>query len=154
MFFNTRIKWTIDSERSEIFFRIQYLLLAGVKDIPEKITYPGICRSEMWVRTEEIPASIDYNLVIFEEKNSKQFWKRETFSALLIFKHSGQNVLITLQHIANTFDESGKAAATYFVKGKLGHVDFEPDINRIDDGCVILNSELLFEGSIQLIQKD
>jgi len=154
MFFNTKIKWTIDSERSEIFFRIQYVLLSGVNDIAENIAHYNISQSETCVRTEEVPVSIDYNLVIFEEKNPKHFWKRETFSGLLIFKTSGENVLITLKHIANNFDECGRAAATYSLKGKLHHDDFDPGITQIDTGCIILNSELLFEGSVQLIQND
>ena len=49
MFFNTKIKWTIDSERSEIFFRTQYLLLTGVNDIAKNIRYYNISQSEMCV---------------------------------------------------------------------------------------------------------
>lgn len=106
------------------------------------------------VTNREVPASVDYNLVIFEEKNPKHFWKRETFSGLLILKNSGENVLITLQHMANIFDESGRAAATYSVKGRLNRNDFDPGIKRAEHNCIILNSELLFEGSVQLIQQD
>ena len=95
MLFNTKIKWTIDAKCSEILFRVKYLLFTGVSEMSERIIYPDVSRNEMYITTREIPAAIDYNLVIFEEKNSKQFWKRTMFSGLLIFKTSGQNVLIT-----------------------------------------------------------
>lgn len=154
MFFNTKIKWTIDAERSEIFFRTQYLLLTGLKDIAENTEHDNISQNGISLRTEEFTASLDYNLVIFEEKNSKHFWKRETFSGLLIFKNSGENVLITLRHVANNFNEHGKASATYSVKGKLARNDYDPYFNCLDDDHIILNTDLLFEGRIQLIQKD
>ena len=154
MFFNTKIKWTIDAEHSEIFFRKQYLRLTGVNDISENMVYDNVLLSGLWLQTEEVPAYVDYDLVIFEEKNPKHFWKRETFSGLLILKKSRENVLITLQRMANILDESGRAAATYSVKGKLNRNDFDAGIKRADNDCVILNSELLFEGIIQLIQQD
>ena len=37
MFFHTRIKWTIDAEHSEIFFRVRHLTLASVHNATKKM---------------------------------------------------------------------------------------------------------------------
>ncbi len=177
MFFNTRIKWTIDAGNSEISFGIKYVVLSGMNDIigktnsgpcidefntamlfsnefPEKLYNGSNTRREPYVTVEEWPVTVNYNLVIFEDKNPKQFWKRETFSGLLIFKNTGKNRLITLRYISNTFDNCGRAAATYSVKGKLNKNDFELDLSNIEnEGKIVLDSELLFEGTVRLVQE-
>ena len=113
MSFNTKIKWTINAEDSEIVFSMKYLLLTSGDGFDNKIIDDDT-HNAMYLTTKELATIIDYNLIIFEEKDSTQFWKRETFSGLLQFKNSGRNMLITLQHIANSFDACGRAAATYW----------------------------------------
>jgi hypothetical protein len=180
MFFHTKIKWTIDAENSEIFFTVRYLSLGcankGINkmnnttnadefNINKYLSNPifhkqmyedngGDKRSLLYVKAEEFSKTINYNLVIFEDKNPKQFWKRKTFGGLLILKNTGKHVLITLQHTASDFDNCGRAAATYFVKGKLKKDDFDQDMSEIEGiGRIILDSELFFEGKIRLIQE-
>jgi hypothetical protein len=179
MFFNTRIKWTIDLGRSEIFFRIKYIALTGLNDIIDNINskphcnefntgeffsnelFPGASyngyrtRREPCIIVEEFPPTVNYDLVIFEDKNHKQFWKRRTFSGLLIFKNTGKITLITLQHITNTFDNCGRVAATYSVMGEVNKKDFDLGRGSIEtEGEIVLDSELLFEGTIRLVQEE
>ena len=178
MFFNKGIKWTIDADNSEISFRIKYLALRLMNNTIDKTrTRPRICESnldqhlskefseafhkrcdtwkESFVAVEEWPATTNYNLVIFEDKNPKQFWQRRTFSGMLIFKNTGKNRLITLRHITNTFDNCGRVAANYSVSGKLNKIDFDLDMSSIEnEGMIVLSSELLFEGTVRLVQEE
>ncbi len=141
--FNTKIKWTIDADNSEILFRIKYVALTGMNDTAGKLH----------VTKEECTATVDYNLVIFQDKNPKQFWKRKTLSGLLILTSTGRNKLITLRRILNTFDNCGRAAAHYSASGRMKN-DFDPDLGSIEnEGKTVLNSELIFDGTIRLLQE-
>lgn len=109
----------------------------------------------LYVNIEELAKNINYNLIIFEEKNSCDFWKRKTFSGLLVFQNSGKNVLITLHRTGYSVNTFGHASATFSVKGKLNKNDFDPGTNDITGNeIIILNSELLFAGEIRLLQEN
>ena len=178
MFSNTRINWTIDPQFSEIFFRMRYFSLeesdhlnnpcnpcdkhdATFNDFFETLTQnyfsdPDVkhTRSELYLRTIEIPVSIDYNVIIFDDKNPNEFWKRKTFSGLLVFTNIGKKRLITLQHFTYAFDNCGRAAAIHSVKGKLNKEDFDLATDEASiSNEILLKSELLFEGCVRLIQE-
>ncbi len=181
MFSPAKIKWTIDPENSQIFFRERSLVLSGITDVSDKVNNESIndvwninegfsntledannyedCaagkRSALRINVEELPKNINYNLIVFDEKNTIEFWHRESFTGLLMSKNTGKNALITIHYATHSFNNSGHAAATYFVKGKLNKNDFDPDRNDIDESeLVILNSELLFEGTVRLVQSE
>lgn len=165
MFSHTKIKWTIDSEKSEIFFKERCIVLSGCKDLKLNIQkensiddiycYPFFfnkitgCEktqefenreeSEMKLRAIEYHKKINYNLVLFEEKNSKEFWKRNTFAGLLILNDSDLNVLITLHKKRHDFDSNGAASATYFVKGELNKNELYLDSEKEEEnGTTVL----------------
>ncbi|MEO7045384.1 MAG: hypothetical protein ABI091_08785 [Ferruginibacter sp.] len=181
MFSPAKIKWTIDPEHSEILFRERSLVLSGINDVSDKVNNELIndvwnindsfsntleeannheeCaagkQSALHINIEELPKNINYNLIIFDEKDTIDFWNRKSFTGLLVSKNTGKNVLITLHYSAHSFNSRGHAAATYFAKGKLNKNDFDPDRNGIDESeIVILNSELLFEGEVRLVQNE
>ena len=181
MFSHTKIKWTIDADNSGIFFRERCLVLSTVNNVPDKMNNelsPDELRmnesfangledeeinqdegtdnqSTLYVKVEELAMNINYNLIIFEEKNAGDFWKRKTFSGLLIFEKTDKNVLITLHRTGHSFNKCGHAAATYLVTGKLNKNDLDQDRNHTDDSeMMILDSQLLFEGEVRLVQKD
>jgi hypothetical protein len=181
MFSHTKIKWTIDSEKSEIFFKERCLVLSGWKNFKQNIRkensmndiycYPFFfnkttgCEktqefesreeSEMEVRAIEYHKKINYNLVVFEEKDSKQFWKKNTFPGLLVLNDYNLNVLITLYKKEHRFDNKGTASATYFVKGGLNKNELDLTSEELEGNeAMILNSVLLFEGEIKLVQDE
>lgn len=181
MFSHTKIKWTIDSEKSEIFFKERCLVLSGCKDLKQDIrkensmddiycypfffnkvtecektqTFENREESEMKIRAIEYHKKINYNLVVFEEKNSQQFWKKNTFPGLLILNDYNLNVLITLYKKEHVFDNNGTASATYFVKGELNKNDLDLESEELEGKeTMILNGVLLFEGEIKLVQDE
>jgi|SRR6185437_5796498 len=181
MFSHTKIKWTIDADNSAIFFRERCLVLFPVNNVQDKMNNElnpdelkkkecfsnGLedeeihqddgtdNQSTLYVKVEELAMNINYNLIIFEEKNAEDFWKRKTFSGLLLFEKTDKNVLIMLHRTGHFFNKCGRAAAIYSVTGKLNENDFGQDRNHIDDSeMMILDSQLLFEGEVRLVQKD
>lgn len=181
MFSHTKIKWTIDPEKSEIFFKEKCLVLSGCKDLKQNIhkensmedifCYPyffnkiTVCEktqefnnrgeSEMNVKAIEYLKKINYNLVVFEEKNTQQFWKRNTFAGLLILNDYNLNVLITLYKKRHDFNTNGAVSATYFVKGELNKNELDLDSEELEgDETLVLNSTILFEGEIKLVQDE
>ncbi|MEO8855111.1 MAG: hypothetical protein ABI359_15110 [Ginsengibacter sp.] len=180
MFSPTKIKWTIDAEKSEIIFKEKCLVLAGCKDIKQNIYkenslenihcyqfFDKITSYEktqefnnggeniLYVKAKEYLKKINYNLVVFEEKNSLQFWKRNTFSGLLILNDYSLNILITLYKNGHDFNNNGAASATYFVKGELDKNQIDLDSEELEENeMMILNSVLLFEGEIKLVQDE
>jgi len=179
MFSNTKIKWTIDAEKSEIFFKEKCLVLSGCRDINQNIKqensseniplYPNFFHkisgsekanqsnsseeNKMYVKTMESIKKINYNLVVFEEKSTIQFWKRNTYSGLLILNDYNLNVIITLHKKGHDFDINGAASATYFVKGELDKNEIEPYSEELQENeTMILNAALQFEGEIKLVQ--
>ena len=181
MFSHTKIKWTIDAELSGIFFKERCLVLTKTDVVPDEMNnelspeelrinecFSNTMEDEeiyqekgtdnqrtLCVKMEELAKNINYNLIIFEEKNSGDFWKRKTFSGLLIFENTGKNVLINLHRTGHSFNKCGHASATYSVTGKLNKNDFDPDRNDTDNTeMIILDSQLLFEGEVRLVQKN
>jgi hypothetical protein len=93
--------------------------------------------------------------VVFEEKDSKQFWKKNTFPGLLVLNDYNLNVLITLYKKEHRFDNKGTASATYFVKGGLNKNELDLTSEELEGNeAMILNSVLLFEGEIKLVQDE
>lgn len=181
MFSHTKIKWTIDAELSGIFFKERCLVLTKTDVVPDEMNnelspeelrinecFSNTMEDEeiyqekgtdnqrtLCVKMEELAKNINYNLIIFEEKNSGDFWKRKTFRGLLIFENTGKNVLINLNRTGHSLNKSGHASATYSVTGKLNKNDFDPDRNDTDNTeMIILDSQLLFEGEVRLVQKN
>lgn len=175
MFSHTKIKWTIDEEYSRIFFKERCLMLSNIDNITgemdnlsfqdeqysntiedENMDKNNVAdkRNRLYVNIEEFAKNINYNLIIFEEKNSGDFWKRRTFGGLLISPNTGKNMFITLHRTGYSFNKSGYALATFSVKGKLNKNDFDPDTNNITQNeTIILTSELLFDGEIRLLEE-
>ena len=181
MFPNTKIRWTIDAEKSEIFFKQRRVVLSGCHRLKHSIHNENsiddiTCRNQvfdkiqecnnnqesidngeniMYVTTNELCKKINYNLVVFEEKNCKQFWKRNSFKGLLIFNDHNKNVLLTLHKKGHSFDKNNSASATYIVKGELNKIDLDIDLYGSGESeAIVLNSVILFEGEIILVESE
>lgn len=145
----------MNNELSPDELRMHEFFLNGMEDQEINQDNGTDNNSALYIKVEELARNINYNLIIFEEKNAGDFWKRKTFSGLLIYGKTDKNVLITLHRTGHSFNKCGRAAATYLVTGKLNKNDFGQDRNQTDDTeMMILDSQLLFEGEVRLVQKD
>lgn len=103
MFFNNRIKWTIDVGQSEVMFKVRCIELTGVSNMFRNIdsesnmrgnyfdeSISGGCglseipisqtvnnQMEMFVKAEEYFSPLSYSLVVLDEKKCRRFWQVE-----------------------------------------------------------------------------
>lgn len=176
MISKTKLRWTIDPYNSEIIFTEKEFFLSTCFDqqaiIKEKYSFKnyvpfascfgkimqGINNSEeyrMNIEVRENPKKMNYNLVVFKEKNPTPFWERNTFEGLLILPDHHQNILITLYKKEHHFKENGTVNATYYVRGEINTNELspgfkEPGLNEF----IVLQSMIIFEGEIKLVQTD
>jgi hypothetical protein len=156
--FSHKIKWTIDREKSEICFKEKYVLLSfenpSVLHCNEKLlqNHSGD-KSGSYVGEKEYSKKISYNLVVFEEKRSKQFWKKNTFSAMLILKDYNINLPLTLYKASHNIDSNGVASARFFVHGEINKDELGIETLLLEDNePIMLSCVLLYGGEITLVQ--
>lgn len=152
---HSKTKWTIDNENSEIIFKEKYHFLADCNKANGAWELNSSGESMMYVQSGEVQKKVNYNLVVFEEKRAGEFWKRKTFTGLLILNDHNLNVLITLNKKRHDFNINGEASATYSVKGKLNK--FHSGVNSTELQAkenVMLKSVIIFEGEIKLVQDE
>jgi hypothetical protein len=156
--FSHKIKWTIDSEKSEIIFKEKRVLLwfgspsrSYCGKEPQR--FPDDEYSFSYVGTKEHSKKLNYNLVVFEQKSFKQFWKKNTFAGLLILNDYNVNISLTLYKTHHSIDSMGAASAKFCVHGEIDKRAMGIESLLLDeDESILLDCVLLYEGEITLVQ--
>lgn len=156
--FSHKIKWTIDIEKSEIIFKEKCVLLSLGRPScyycgKEPQRYADDEYRFSYVGNKEYTQKLNYNLVVFEQKTFKQFWKKNTFAGLLILNDYNVNIPLILYKIHHSIDSMGAASAKFFVHGEIDKRVMGIESLLLDnDESILLDCVLLYEGEITLVQ--